>query len=78
MEPEPFHLELKPDTPSGRAAAVRALRKYKATDKKTRAIPVSDAWQGHRVLVPMQGAWVNDYLTELRSFTGITSMRSSG
>jgi hypothetical protein len=37
-DPEPFHLELKPNTPSGRAAAVRALKKYEATGKKTRAI----------------------------------------
>lgn len=37
-EPEPFQMELKPDTPSGRAAAARAMRKYKATGVKTRPI----------------------------------------
>lgn len=37
-DPEPFHLELKPNTPSGRAAAARALKKYEVTNKKTRAI----------------------------------------
>ncbi len=37
-DPEPYQMELKPDTPSGRAAAARALEKYKATNKKTRPI----------------------------------------
>lgn len=37
-EPEPFQMELKPNTPSGRAAAARAVRKYEATKVKTRPI----------------------------------------
>ena len=37
-DPEPYQMELKPNTPSGRAAAARALEKYKATGKKTRPI----------------------------------------
>lgn len=37
-EPVPFHMEYKPNTPSGRAAAKRALKKYEALDGKTRAI----------------------------------------
>lgn len=37
-EPQPFQMELKPNTPSGRAAAARAVKKYKATDVKTRPI----------------------------------------
>lgn len=36
--PEPYQMELKPNTPSGRAAAARALRKYEATEVKTRPI----------------------------------------
>ena len=37
-DPDRFQMELKPNTSSGRAAAARALRKYEATGKKTRAI----------------------------------------
>lgn len=37
-EPEPFQMELKPNTPSGRAAAARAVRKYEPTGVKTRPI----------------------------------------
>lgn len=37
-EPEPFQMELKPNTPSGRAAAARAVRKYEGTKVKTRPI----------------------------------------
>jgi len=36
--PEPFQMEHKPNTPSGRAAAARAVRKYEATGVKTRPI----------------------------------------
>lgn len=31
-------MELKPNTPSGRAAAARAMKKYEGTDVKTRPI----------------------------------------
>lgn len=37
-EPEPFLMELKPNTPSGRAAAARAVKKYEAIGVKTRPI----------------------------------------
>ena len=37
-EPEPFQMELKPNTPSGRAAGARALKKYAPTNVKTRVI----------------------------------------
>lgn len=37
-EPEPFQMELKPNTPSGRAAAARAVKKYEPTGAKTRPI----------------------------------------
>lgn len=37
-EPQPFQMELKPNTPSGRAAAARAVKKYEATKVKTRPI----------------------------------------
>lgn len=37
-DPKPFQMELKPNTPSGRAAAERAVRKYGATNVKTRPI----------------------------------------
>ena len=37
-EPEPFQMELKPNTPSGRRAGARALKKYQETGVKTRLI----------------------------------------
>jgi len=37
-EPEPFQMELKPNTASGRRAAARAMKKYEGTDVKTRPI----------------------------------------
>lgn len=37
-KPEPFQMELKPNTPSGRAAAGRAVKKYEPAGVKTRAI----------------------------------------
>lgn len=38
-EPKPFQMELKPNTPTGRAAAAKAVKKYKgATGVKTRPI----------------------------------------
>ncbi len=37
-EPEPFQMELKSNTPSGRAAAARAVKNYEATGVKTRPI----------------------------------------
>ena len=37
-EPQPFQMELKPNTPAGRAAGGRALKKYEATGVKTRVI----------------------------------------
>lgn len=40
-------------------------------DKFTRAQPVSAAWNDGRVRVPMQAAWLNDFLVEMTSFTGV-------
>lgn len=37
-EPEPFQMELKPNTPSGHRAAARAVKKYQGTGVKTRPI----------------------------------------
>jgi len=37
-EPAPFYLELKPDTPSGRRAARRAVKKYSTDGTKTRPL----------------------------------------
>lgn len=37
-DPEPFQMELKPNTPSGQRAAARAVKKYEATGVKTRPI----------------------------------------
>lgn len=39
LEPEPYLLELKPNTPSGRKAAEKAVKRYnELTGLKTRAI----------------------------------------
>lgn len=49
-------------------------------DKYTRAIPFAEAWNGERVMVPApelvekdpaRYGWVNDYLDELKAFTGV-------
>jgi hypothetical protein len=37
-EPEPFQMELKPNTPSGHRAGARAVKKYEGTGVKTRPI----------------------------------------
>jgi hypothetical protein len=37
-DPEPYQMELKPNTPSGRRAAARAVKKYEGTKVKTRPI----------------------------------------
>jgi hypothetical protein len=37
-KPEPFQMELKPNTPSGQRAAARAIKKYEGTGIKTRPI----------------------------------------
>lgn len=37
-EPEPFQMELKPNTPSGRRAAETSVKKYEGTGVKTRPI----------------------------------------
>lgn len=37
-QPTPFQMELKPNTPTGRKAAARAIKKYEATEVKTRPI----------------------------------------
>ena len=37
-DPVPYQMELKPNTPSGRRAALRAVKKYEATGVKTRPI----------------------------------------
>lgn len=36
--PKPFQMELKPNTPSGRRAAARAMKKYEETGVKSRPI----------------------------------------
>jgi hypothetical protein len=37
-DPEPFQMELKPNTPTGRQAAARAVKKYEGARVKTRPI----------------------------------------
>lgn len=43
-----------------------------STDKYTRAVPVSDKWNGSppTVLLPSSGVWVNTFLEEVTGFTG--------
>jgi hypothetical protein len=37
-KPKPYQMELKPNTPSGRKAAAKAVKKYEGTKVKTRPI----------------------------------------
>lgn len=39
-------------------------------DKRTRAIPFSDAWNAGRVRLPIAARWVGEYTAEVRAFTG--------
>jgi predicted phage terminase large subunit-like protein len=40
-------------------------------DKFVRAQPVAAAWNAGKVLLPTHGAWLDDFCTELASFTGV-------
>jgi predicted phage terminase large subunit-like protein len=40
-------------------------------DKYTRAMPVAAAWNDGRVRVPLEGEWVQMFMTEIESFTGV-------
>jgi predicted phage terminase large subunit-like protein len=40
-------------------------------DKFTRAQPLAAAWSAGRVHVPREAPWVGDFLSEMRSFTGV-------
>lgn len=41
-------------------------------DPFQRALRVSSAWNNKRVLVPVQAAWLKDFLKEINSFTGVS------
>ncbi len=45
------------------------------TDKFTRAIPCSAAWNDGRVRVPMEAPWLKTFLDEVRLFTGVKDAR---
>jgi len=41
-------------------------------DKYTRSQPIAAAWNEGRVRVPLHAYWLNDFLTEMGNFTGIS------
>jgi predicted phage terminase large subunit-like protein len=64
------------------AKAIKAIRpQLKLTpiaprgDKLTRATPVAAAWNDGRVLVPMAGEWVSDFMHVVGKFTGLADPR---
>lgn len=51
--------------------SLRILEVHPAGDKFTRAQPIAAAWNAGRVFVPSRGVWVNDFVAEVQSFTGV-------
>lgn len=45
--------------------------KTATTDKYQRALPVAEAWNLGRVLVPHKAPWLADFLDEITTFTGV-------
>lgn len=51
---------------------IPSLKAIPATaDKYTRALPVSEAWNDGRVLIPQESPWLQDFLGTIEGFTGI-------
>jgi predicted phage terminase large subunit-like protein len=50
---------------------ITGLSAAKAGDKFTRAIPVAAAWNSGRILLPQRAPWLDPFLAEVCSFTGI-------
>lgn len=44
-------------------------------DKFQRAQPVAQAWNEGRLLLPLTGAWLKEFLSECRAFTGVGSRK---
>jgi predicted phage terminase large subunit-like protein len=51
--------------------AIRILPVELNGDKFTRALAVAAAWNNGRVRLPQSAPWVNEYLQEITSFTGV-------
>jgi predicted phage terminase large subunit-like protein len=51
---------------------LRIVEVHPSTDKFQRAQPVAAAWNDQRVLVPMRPEWVDPFLGEVQSFTGVS------
>ena len=46
--------------------------KNASEDKFQRALPVSEAWNAGRIMVPREAPWLDDFLDEVLNFTGIS------
>ena len=46
-----------------------------AADKGIRALPVAAAWAADRLWLPRQAEWLDDFLTELGAFTGVSDLQ---
>lgn len=54
-----------------KASGVPLVAKPPRGDKLTRALPVSEAWNDGRVLVPRGAPWSRDFLAVVEGFTGV-------
>jgi predicted phage terminase large subunit-like protein len=50
---------------------IQELSANRAGDKFTRAIPVAAAWNSGRILIPQSAPWLDAFLAEVTSFTGV-------
>lgn len=50
---------------------IRGMSAAKAGDKFTRAIPVAAAWNSGKILLPKTAPWLDTFLSEVCSFTGV-------
>jgi predicted phage terminase large subunit-like protein len=54
-----------------KAQGVRINTENATADKFTRAQPVAAAWNAGKVLLPMGAPWLNDFMAEFSTFTGV-------
>lgn len=50
---------------------IRALSAQRAGDKFTRSLPVAAGWNTGRILLPKNAGWLDPFLNEICSFTGV-------
>lgn len=57
-----------------RTLDVELEAKGAAADKGIRALPLAAAWAAGKILVPKQAEWLDDFLSELGAFTGVSDL----